>query len=286
MAHSNFCYLCKSATFKIRKGQVRDEPDIDVLECGHCGLVMLSSLEHIQSGFYEDSGMHGSEPAPMKSWLKDTDWDDLRRFELLKPMLSNKKLLDFGCGAGGFLIKSQQLADSVEGIELELRVSEYWQNQITIHKNIDSAGTGYDLITAFHVVEHLPDPAAILKALAAKLSKNGRMVIEVPNSEDALLTLYDSETFQRFSYWSQHLFLFNSETLRRLAELVGLHIVAIQQYQRYPLSNHLHWLSQGKPGGHHKWAFLDSPELKTAYASTLAQMGKCDTLIAHLELVG
>ena len=145
-------------------------------------------------------------------------------------------------------------------------------------------GWGYDLITAFHVVEHLSDPIAVLKTLAAKLSKNGRMIVEVPSSEDALLTLYDSSAFQHFTYWSQHLFLFNAETLRRLAKQAGLRIVSIQQYQRYPLSNHLHWLSQGKPGGHKKWAFLDSPELKTAYANALASVAKCDTLIAHLEL--
>ncbi len=79
-------------------------------------------------------------------------------------------------------------------------------------------------------------------------------------------------------------YLFNAETLRRLAEQAGLRIVSIQQYQRYPLSNHLYWLSQYKPGGHQKWAFLDSPELKSAYGNALAAIGKYDALIAHLEL--
>jgi hypothetical protein len=86
----------------------------------------------------------------------------------------------------------------------------------------------------------------MLKTLAVKLSKNSRLVVEVPSSEDALLTLYDSSAFQHFTYWSQHLFQFNSETLRRLAKQAGLNIVSIKQHQRYPLSNHLHWLSQGK----------------------------------------
>ena len=54
----------------------------------------------------------------------------------------------------------------------------------------------------------------------------------------------------------------------------------------YPLAKHLHWLGQGKPGGHQKWAFLDSPELKAAYTNALAAVAKCDTLIIHLELVG
>lgn len=278
------CYLCNSTYFKMRKGQVRDAPDLNILECTNCGLVTLSSLEHIQAGFYEESGMHGIEPASMNAWLKDTDWDDQRRFESMKALLPNKKLLDFGCGAGGFLNKARQLAASVSGIELELRVKKHWHDQITIHSNIESAEAEYDLITAFHVVEHLPDPIAILKILATQLSKNGRMIVEVPSSDDALLTLYDSSAFQHFTYWSQHLFLFNAETLRHLAKKAGLRILSIQQYQRYPLSNHLHWLGHGKPGGHQKWAFLDSPELKAAYANTLASLAKCDTLIAHLEL--
>lgn len=277
------CYLCESTSFNLRKGQVRDAPDLKILECIHCGLVTLSSLGHIQSGFYEESGMHGAEPTPMETWLRDTDWDDQRRFDMLKPMLPNKKLLDFGCGAAGFLRKARRLADTVAGIELERRVREYRDGQITIYPDTESAGGGYDLITAFHVVEHLPDPRAMLKTLANMLADNGRMVIEVPSSEDALLTLYDSEAFQHFTYWSQHLFLFNAETLRRLAEQAGLRIVAIRQYQRYPLSNHLHWLSQGKPGGHQKWNFLDSTELQMAYANALAAMGKCDTLIVNLE---
>lgn len=277
------CYLCESTSFNLRKGQVRDAPDLKILECIHCGLVTLSSLGHIQSGFYEESGMHGAEPTPMETWLRDTDWDDQRRFDMLKPMLPNKKLLDFGCGAAGFLRKARRLADTVAGIELERRVREYRDGQLTIYPDTESAGGGYDLITAFHVVEHLPDPRAMLKTLANMLADNGRMVIEVPSSEDALLTLYDSEAFQHFTYWSQHLFLFNAETLRRLAEQAGLRIVAIRQYQRYPLSNHLHWLSQGKPGGHQKWNFLDSTELQMAYANALAAMGKCDTLIVNLE---
>lgn len=277
------CYLCKSATFKARKGQVRDAPDLKIMECVNCGLVTLSSLAHIKSGFYEQSGMHGAEPISIEAWLKDSEWDDRRRFQMVKPMLPNTKVLDFGCGAGGFLSKARHIAETAEGVELELRVQEHWAGRIRIHPTEAFATGPYDLITAFHVIEHLSDPVAILNALAGKLSTGGRMVIEVPNSEDALLTLYDSDAFQRFTYWSQHLFLFNAETLRRVAELAGLRVMAMLQVQRYPLSNHLHWLSQRKPNGHQEWPFLDSPELDRAYANTLAAMGKCDTLIAHLE---
>ena len=130
----------------------------------------------------------------------------------------------------------------------------------------------------------MPDPLQVLKLLAEKLSSNGQIIIEVPSSEDALLTLYDCDAFQRFTYWSQHLFLFNSNNLNLLARKAGLKVKAIQHIQRYQLSNHLHWLSKGKPGGHKAWSFIDSPELNNAYANALAAIGKTDTLVAFLEL--
>ena len=206
---------------------------------------------------------------------------------MLKPMLKNKTLMDFGCGAGGFLNKARHVAEDVFGIESENKTREYWSNVINIYPDFVSLRqdkTRFDIITAFHVLEHLHDPRAMLKNLASLLVEGGRIVVEVPSSEDILLTLYDSEPFQRFTYWSQHLFLFNPDSLRRLCEQAGLRIVTIQQFQRYPLSNHLHWLSKGRSGGHSSWAFLDTPELTRAYSNALAAIGKCDSLIAYLEI--
>jgi len=244
---------------------------------------MLHDQAHIHDGFYENSGMHGSDPIPMEAWLSETDWDDQRRFEMVKAILPNKRLLDFGCGAGGFLRKAQRLAAEVVGVELEIRVQDYWADQLKIAPSLDAVGGGYDLITAFHVVEHLQNPRDIISDLGKLLKPEGRLIVEVPSADDVLLTLYDCDAFQRFTYWSQHLFLFNASTLSLLAKRAGLKVVAIQHYQRYSLANHLHWLSQGKPGGHQRWNFLDTIELSHAYAHVLASLGKTDTLVAHLE---
>jgi 2-polyprenyl-3-methyl-5-hydroxy-6-metoxy-1,4-benzoquinol methylase len=277
------CYLCGAHDFSTRRGKVRDNSSLNVLECNSCGLVTLSSATHIQAGHYENSQMHGANMPPIDSWLRLADVDDQRRFEMLKALLANRKVLDFGCGAGGFLHKAKALASKVAGIELERRVLEYWGNELALYERLHDAGNDFDLITAFHVIEHSPNPRAMLKDLANCLADEGRLVIEVPSSDDALLTLYDSSAFQNFSYWSQHLFLFNAETLRRVAEQAGLRVLSIQQFQRYPLSNHMHWLSRERPDGHRQWSFLDSPALTEAYAAALSAIGKCDTLIAHLE---
>jgi len=277
------CYLCGTTSFLTRKGKVRDNPRIQILECRRCGLVSLSEHSHIRDDFYINSGMHGEKLIPIEAWLKTTKWDDERRIRMLKSVLPNKKLLDFGCGAGGFLQMASSLVDVATGIELEKRVINYWLGKLNILQNIDDAGGEYDLITAFHVIEHLSNPLETLKLFAKKLNTSGQIVIEVPSSEDALLTLYDCDAFQHFTYWSQHLFLFNAKTLEMLARKAGLKVLAIQHVQRYSLSNHLYWLSKGMPGGHKYWGFLDSPEMANAYANTLASLGKTDTLVAYLE---
>lgn len=136
------CYLCQSTYFTAREGEVRDAPEIQIIECDQCGLVTLSATNHIAPSFYEKSGMHGAEPAPMDAWLKQTEWDDQRRFDMMKAMLPNKRLLDFGCGAAGFLRLASNLAADVTGIELETRVRDYWAGQINIVPSVEAAGGG------------------------------------------------------------------------------------------------------------------------------------------------
>lgn len=116
--------------------------------------------------------------------------------------------------------------------------------------------------------------------LAELLSADGKLIIEVPNSSDALLTLYNNQDFQNFSYWSQHLYLYNKATLSKLIEQAGLQLHWVTHIQRYPLSNHLYWLSKGKPGGHAIWGFLNNEQLESAYESKLAAIGMTDTIIA------
>lgn len=281
MTHA--CYLCHNTGFVTRKGKVRDNPALRVIECAACGLVSLTSLDHIGSMHYEESGMHGQSPQPIEEWLRESSADDERRFQMLQSALVNKRVLDFGSGAGGFVRKARSVVREIAAVEPERRVQAHWRDQMTIHSSIEDAGGDYDVITAFHVVEHLSDPRGMLRKLGECLASTGRLIIEVPSASDALLTLYDCEAFQDFTYWSQHLFLFTPGTIGDLARQAGLRILSVQQYQRYSLANHLHWLSRGASGGHQRWHFLDLPELNSAYAASLASIGMCDTIVAYLE---
>lgn len=277
------CYLCDSNNYRKRDGKVRDNENLDILECNNCGLVFLSSGNHIDENYYEESNM--SEDSNMEEWLQETCVDDNRRFNFIKEMIINKDIIDFGSGAGGFLINAKEIAKSVAGVELDKKVKEHYRtNNIILYSDIDMLkNDSYDIITAFHVIEHLSEPIKTMNNLVKKLRVGGKLIIEVPNSNDALLSLYKNKAFSNFTYWSPHLFLYNASTLKMLFKKVPeIKMEFVKYIQRYPLSNHLYWLSRNKPGGHQEWGnFIDSPQLNNAYTSQLASQGITDTIIAQ-----
>lgn len=134
------------------------------------------------------------------------------------------------------------------------------------------------------MIEHVTNPIETIQSLVELLKTDGELIIEVPTSNDALLTLYKSKSFSEFTYWSQHLFLFNANSFEILIKKADLTLNWIKHIQRYLLSNHLYWLANGKPGGHKLWNQLNSEVLNQAYESVLAANGLTDTIMASISL--
>ena len=61
-------------------------------------------------------------------------------------------------------------------------------------------------------------------------------------------------------------------------------VVEMKQIQRYPLANHLRWLSKGLPGGGVKeYSQLNQNEVNESYANVLKDIKACDTLLAVVK---
>ena len=220
------CSLCNSQILKKRTGSVRDNKNLEIFECLNCGLVFLSENSHIDDKFYEDSNMH--QDFDFNKWRNETLVEDMRRFKFLENSLINKKILDFGSGNGGFLKFAKDISKKVLGVELEKAViSHYKEEKIPLENDLNNINEKFDLITSFHVIEHIKEPLEILEKLSNLLEENGKLIIEVPNANDALLTIYENEAFSHFTYWSCHLYLYTRHTLELLAKKAGLEVVAI-----------------------------------------------------------
>lgn len=276
------CYLCHGEKLTQVHGRCRDSATTKVLRCGSCGLVFLDNIGEVTEHFYETSGMYEFQAIDRMKLMREEKMDTERRATMLSPLVKGKRVLDFGCGTGAVAAAMKEAGADVCVVELNQAqregISKDWG--IKAVREVKDLDGSFDLITLFHVLEHLPDPVATLKELKAKLSAGGKILVEVPHAEDALVALYDSAPFKDFTYWSLHLYLFNEATLKAVFTKAGFTGVEVDYLQRYNLSNHLHWLAKGKPGGHEVWKHLSSAELDLSYARKLADLKLTDTLIA------
>ena len=162
------CYLCGSKNYRQRQGHTRDNANLVPLECMDCGLVQLSSFDHISPSFYEDSHMHDNAPVTPELMLQRSQEDTERRLAQFREELHGRKLLDVGCGAGGFLLAARSYAQSVCGVEPEKLLAPFFARQgLNVYPSLDAIppNKSFDIITLFHVLEHSPNPVDLLASL-------------------------------------------------------------------------------------------------------------------------
>ena len=112
-----------------------------------------------------------------------------------------------------------------------------------------------------------------------KLRVGGKIIIEVPHANDFLL--HNSKEFMKFSLWSEHLILHTYQSLKLFLEDSSFKDIYIKGIQRYPLSNHLNWLSKGTPAGHkNNFSLILSNDLEDEYCKSIISANMCDTLMA------
>lgn len=92
-------------------------------------------------------------------------------------------------------------------------------NNVTLQQGLASEAAGsLDLVSMFHVLEHLPEPVSALRSIGEKLKADGLLYIEVPNA----LRLCSPH----YMFFRAHTLYFTGQTLRHLLEIAGFKIVA------------------------------------------------------------
>jgi len=167
----------------------------------------------------------------------------------------NRKALDVGCGNGMYLLFLKRLGWDVTGFDIashvDAAVSEAGIPVLTgsLESLLPYRGA-FALISMWHVLEHLPDPAADLQRIRDLLSHDGSLLIGVPNSASITAKLMRSYWYQ----WDlpRHLNHFTPGSMVRLLNKTGFRVKTLSHLHKTSLPQSLRsWVEKEE-----RWRFL------------------------------
>lgn len=148
---------------------------------------------------------------------------------LLPKMLTDKNILDYGCGDGEVLLIARERGAKTFGIEFgDTAKFVASKTGLEVQSSVPSEWkSSMDYVRSFHSFEHIKDPMATLELFAALCKKNGgKILIGVPNNGS-----WNAKIFGRFFFYRGiplHIHGFTPESIRALAERNNLKVIALK----------------------------------------------------------
>ncbi len=147
---------------------------------------------------------------------------------------SGLRLLDIGCGSGTFLAMAGRRGFQPCGMDVSERAVAAARRQYGLdvrHGGIGSAlwePASFDLVTMFHVLEHVRDPRGALDYARGLLKPSGRLVVQVPNARSLQARAFGTRWYGLDV--PRHLINFSADGLEILLREAGLEIRAVSRF--------------------------------------------------------
>lgn len=164
--------------------------------CTRCGLVMtnprLRPADYQRFYASDYQVLYNDVSAPDAEYVRRRGFEEAARFRVhyYQPFLHDRMtLLDVGSGTGAFLaaLRREYPSAVLQGLEPSGPFAAYARRTTgvpVVEKSVDHTvltGLRAEVVSLFHVLEHLLDPLGTLRRLDRCLKSSGRLLIEVPN---------------------------------------------------------------------------------------------------------
>jgi 2-polyprenyl-3-methyl-5-hydroxy-6-metoxy-1,4-benzoquinol methylase len=198
---------------------------LGVVRCKACGLVRLDprmkeeSVAKVYQGGYWQLDIQGQD---MRQFVHRSYRDRVR---FLQRVSEPGRILDVGCGHGGYVWLLREMGWDAQGIDSYAGAAEWAETLFGLEISVgplSEAGypDGYfHTVVMHHVLEHVYQPVEFMRDVTRILAEDGILIIEVPNGESC-----DFSLFKGFSYGlriPKHVFFYSPQTLVALLRKVG-----------------------------------------------------------------
>ncbi|SMC31900.1 class I SAM-dependent methyltransferase [Moheibacter sediminis] len=148
------------------------------------------------------------------------------KFSMLGNIKKGAKILDYGCGTGDFLAFAKSKDLDVLGVEPNESAREITQKKVgknsVLNSDLKDISETFDIITLWHVLEHIPNLYEFIEELKKHLNPNGEILIAVPNHLS-----FDAKFYKK--HWAaydvpRHLWHFSPKSMDMLFNNFGMKI--------------------------------------------------------------
>ncbi|MDH5366846.1 MAG: class I SAM-dependent methyltransferase, partial [Cyclobacteriaceae bacterium] len=222
------CPVCSSSDFTneiICNDHTVTNEKFAIVKCDNCQFLFTNPRPDVNTlEKYYDSDLyisHNSKGNTVVNRIyKFARFFTLRKKEKLikRKVSADLTLLDYGCGTGHFISYCSKKGWNVSGVEPNNNARTI-ANGITKNNVVESIEklnnkSTYQIITLWHVLEHVPDLNILIKKLTEKLDKKGSLIIAVPNPNSLDAKIYKQ-------YWAgydvpRHLYHFTQDSIKQL----------------------------------------------------------------------
>jgi 2-polyprenyl-3-methyl-5-hydroxy-6-metoxy-1,4-benzoquinol methylase len=141
--------------------------------------------------------------------------------------LTDKFILDVGCGNGYFLSVAMEKCRHCFGTEFSEKLRDFTQRKtgLTVYNRRleELPALGFDIITLFDVIEHIPDPLPFMRAIDRILRPGGSILIFTPNFDSFSIRVM--REYSSIAVPTEHIVLYTLPSLHFLADKLGYTVV-------------------------------------------------------------
>jgi len=217
---SSVCRVCQSPdVHPFTRRDAKNGQTMALMLCQGCSLVQVAQLpaaielHHYYSQSYRQDYKQAHTPA--NKHIVRAAQAARERLRWIQPYLTQPapELVDIGAGGGEFVYLSRRLGCRSRGLEPHEGYSDFARTAYDAEVEtggIENLGPGCaDVITLFHVLEHLRDPWQVVHQLHQALRRGGLLAIEVPN-------ILQADASPHNIYFGAHLYYYNALSLDQL----------------------------------------------------------------------
>lgn len=230
------CNLCKENSCHL----LFKKAGFNIVRCNNCGLVCVNPRpsDEYTKRLYQRADYFKRKPGGIG--YRDYFADEKlhvntfkREFNIIARLKKGGNLLDVGCAAGFSLKIAREKGWKVNGVEISKVASHYAKDKFGLdvfQGTLEEArypNNYFDLIIAYSIIEHTPDPLAFLKEVKRIIKDDGIFVLATPDIGSWLGS-------RRFQYKPrEHLYYFNRDTIARMLRKAGMEVFGFRKLMVY-----------------------------------------------------